>query len=211
MFRLKEAIQGAGGQTKVSAALKVDPKTVGRWEREETSPKFDDIVALAELAGVSVDWIAGRDGTSGRTPPTSGGDSYPIVPLYDAEASAGHGSFVDHAPVKDHIPFTQDFLLRRLGRTTAEGLICVYARGDSMEPTIGNGDLLLVDTHKRELTSAVFALVTDAGFWVKRLNPGLDVIEVISDNKAYNPLSIRRDLDHTFEILGRVVWVGHTL
>lgn len=168
-------------------------------------PRVDNLVALANGANVDVGWLA----TGNDSPQPS--EAFPSVPLYDAEASAGHGSFVDYAPIKDRIPFTDDFLLRRLGRTNADGLICVYARGDSMEPTIRNGDIIMVDMKQKALTSAIFAVTSEYGFWVKRLNPGVEGIEVVSDNPSYKPMNIRHDLMEPFEILGRVVWVGHTL
>ncbi len=80
-----------------------------------------------------------------------------------------------------------------------------------MEPLIRDGDILLVDTHKNQLTSAVFAVTSEYGFWVKRLNPGIESVEVVSDNPAYKPMDIRHNAMTHFEILGRVVWVGHTL
>mgnify|MGYP003679800326 FL=1 len=59
------------------------------------------------------------------------------------------------------------------------------------------------------MVAAIYAVVSEFGFFVKRLNPGPEGIEVVSDNKAYGPLTIRPDAMHGFHILGRVVWVGH--
>ena len=208
--RLEMMIKAAGGQTKVAKALRIDPKTVYRWLKSGQSPKFEDLAQIADMAKMSLDWLAtGAEASSQGLIPHQSDPDFLSVPLYDAEASTGHESFIDYAPVKDRVPFTENFL-RKLGRSTTDKLICVYARGDSMEPTISDGDIIMIDQRKRSLTPAIFAVTSEYGFWIKRLNPGVEGVEVISDNPSYKPLNIRHDLMAKFEILGQVIWVGHT-
>lgn len=133
------------------------------------------------------------------------------VPRYDVRLSAGAGAFQDRVKVLDYIPFTETFLRRKLGRSSAEGLVIVEASGDSMEPTIGNGDLVMIDTVDRLVTDGLYALVMDDALLVKRLFRTADGIEVSSDNSAYRPYRVARDQLDGLSIIGRVRWIAKTL
>lgn len=143
-------------------------------------------------------------------PVTMNMHDFKTVPRYNAAASAGGGAFIEHAIIIDEIPFTADFLLKRLNRTNTDGLLLVDAIGDSMEPTISNNDLIMIDTSKKQLAAAIFAFTYGENFYVKRLNNPPNSIEVISDNKTYSPFTISKDEMNQVNILGRVVWIGHT-
>ncbi len=43
-------------------------------------------------------------------------DHFPCVPRYDVFALCGNGAFVDEAPIVDKIPFTNDFMRKKLDR-----------------------------------------------------------------------------------------------
>lgn len=165
------------------------------------------LLGLAEASGVSFEWLAKGDDASD----VEKSQDFPLVPLYAAQASAGGGAFVDYAPIKDHIPFTPDFMRKRLGRTNTKGLLCVYARGDSMEPSIGNGDMIMVDTDQSDLSSDVFAFTYDDTFFIKRLQPQPGSLTVISDNPAYPPFTLEQEHMNELSIVGRVVHIGRTL
>lgn len=171
-------------------------------------PTIDTLTAISQAAGVSIDWLAtGRDyrPNDPAEPP-----SYIGVPRYDIELSAGSGSFNDRAELLDHIPFTPQFLMRKLGRKTADGLVILEARGDSMEPTIGDGDLVLVDQKMQALADGVMAFVLDDVAYIKRIRSFLGDIEIISDNRElYPPQLLPRKELNRFHIIGRVRWCGH--
>lgn len=178
-------------------------------------PRVDNLVALAAGAKVDVGWLATGEGLMRPergmfTPKTMPMHDFRTVPRYNATASAGHGSFPEYAQKLDDIPFTEDFLWKRLGRMNTDGLIIVDAAGDSMEPTIRDGDLIMVDMDKSQLTAAIYAFTYEDSFFVKRLNHLPDAIEATSDNKGYASFIIERQQMNRVNILGRVVWVGHT-
>ena len=85
-------------------------------------------------------------------------------------------------------------------------LKCVRAVGDSMEPTIGDGDFVALDHGRTEpLDGQVFAARTDAGLVVKRLGRRRGGRwQLISDNPAYQPRPVTED----DRILGQVAWHG---
>ncbi len=175
-----------------------------------SKPSVDNLIILADGTGVSLDWLA-----TGEGPMRSGGavdDKILYIPRYDIEMSAGTGRWQDHAEKIDDIPFTAEFIQRRLGRSSTDGLIMAYAYGDSMEPTIFSGDLLMIDTNKKSVNSGIYAMAYMDMFYVKRLDLKLDKIEVISDSREkYKPFEIEAANIDQFNLVGPVIWTGRVL
>ncbi len=95
-----------------------------------------------------------------------------------------------------------------LGFCDSENLIGIQSEGDSMEPTIKKGAMLLIE--KSDISGgkdAVYALrFPNGSISVKRLRNLYDGrVEVISDNPAYKILTAQLQ---TLDIVGRVVWCG---
>ena len=84
-----------------------------------------------------------------------------------------------------------------------ERLTCLRAAGDSMKPTIHDGDLVAVDAGRTApVDDALFALQLDGGVVVKRLHQADQDWFVTSDNPAYRP----RPLSERDPIVGQVAW-----
>lgn len=84
-------------------------------------------------------------------------------------------------------------------------LTCVRVVGDSMEPTIRDGDLVAVDATRTDpLNGRLFALWTDTGLVAKRLRRTGDGWVLISDNPIHAPRPVAED----DRIVGRVAWYG---
>ena len=66
------------------------------------------------------------------------------VPRLDVGASAGQGALNDHDPIVSHIAFDSAWL-RRLCHTGGSDVSFIQVRGDSMTPTLADGDDILVD------------------------------------------------------------------
>jgi transcriptional regulator with XRE-family HTH domain len=89
----------------------------------------------------------------------------------------------------------------------------IYVRGDSMQPTIMDGDMLLVSSQVEQIRDGIYVSRYDGLLQVKRLQrQPKGVIRVTSDNSAYDPFSVSlQDEGADFAIVGRVVWVGRKL
>lgn len=84
-------------------------------------------------------------------------------------------------------------------------LKCVRAVGDSMQPSIHDGDLVVVDAGRRDpLDEQLFAVRTAAGLVVKRLRQRRGRWLLASDNTACRSRSVARE----DRILGQVAWCG---
>lgn len=84
-------------------------------------------------------------------------------------------------------------------------LTCVRAVGDSMAPTIHDGDLLVVDKDRRAAVDGqLFVVGTGEGLVVRSLRRIGDHWSLVSDNTAHRS----RPMTSTDVIVGRVAWCG---
>lgn len=141
---------------------------------------------------------------------TSAGD-YVLIPHLDIGASAGGGAEPGAESPVAVLAF-QSSWVRGVASGRPEALSVIRVEGDSMLPTLADGDHILVDTDDRErLRDGIYVLRTDDALLVKRLsvNPASRRLTIRSDNDAYPSWD---DCDPaTVSVIGRVVWVGRRL
>ena len=142
----------------------------------------------------------------------TGHSPFVSIPRYNVELSAGGGAINQNETELDRIPFTEDFLKDRLSRDSIDGLVMVKAAGESMEPTITDGDLVMVDTQDHQHKAGIFAFLLNGESFVKRLEWIHEGVTIISDHPSYPPRSLGEDEAFVgdFELIGRVRWVGRT-
>jgi len=130
------------------------------------------------------------------------------VARLDVGASAGPGRLVGEEPLRRPGAFSPD-LLRALG-VSPEMASIIRVEGDSMAPLLHHGDEILVDRARRRVTAkrGIFVLRIGGELVVKRLRPAVGGVEVISENPAYPPRTVRSD---AVEVLGQVAWLGRAL
>jgi hypothetical protein len=134
------------------------------------------------------------------------------VPRLDVGASAGAGAYDGDERVEAHIAFDPAWL-KRVARGAPDLLSIIRVAGDSMAPTLGDGDDILVDRGEgaARLRDGIYVLRIDDALVVKRIamHPAARKVSIRSDNPAYpgwgdcDPASI--------DIVGRVVWTGRRI
>ena len=134
------------------------------------------------------------------------------VPQLDVGASAGPGAVPGAEQAHSHIAFDPKWL-RRLGAGDGSQLSIIRVEGDSMAPTLADGDEILVDRGDAagRLRDGIYVLRRDEALMVKRLavDPSGRQVTIRSDNEAY-PSWPGCDLA-SINIVGRVVWCGRKL
>jgi phage repressor protein C with HTH and peptisase S24 domain len=133
------------------------------------------------------------------------------VPRLDVGASAGPGAFAGEEKKAGHIAFDPSWLRRIAGDPARLSLIRV--QGDSMAPTLADGDEILVDAGDAadRLRDGIYVLRIDDALVVKRIarSPDGARVSVRSDNEAYP--SWPDCAPGTLHIVGRVVWAGRRI
>jgi phage repressor protein C with HTH and peptisase S24 domain len=109
----------------------------------------------------------------------------------------------------EFIAFRHDWMRATFGREPGD-LILEVTIGESMEPGIRNGDLLLVDTTDRTFRNfGIYVIEARGERLVKRVQRKFDgSLILISDNAVYQPESISAELAKEVRVIGRVVWHG---
>ena len=118
------------------------------------------------------------------------------------QASAGPGSSADDEDDVGSFHFSERWL--RDQGLQPDCLTAIAVRGDSMEPTLRDGDEILVDSGSRSLRDGIHVVRLDGTILVKRLEtsrPGR--LTLLSDNPAYRPIECALA---DAEVIGRVVW-----
>lgn len=232
--RLKQSLSEAGipewgAGVRLAKMAKVTPKACSKWLNGESMPGGAKMLALATALNVRVEWLEYGRGemresarpaiAEGRTPPRSfdlnDEPGYTGVLQLTARGSTGDGDDNPHVEIRGVMAFKSAWL--RANNLNQKHLDVIYANGHSMEPTINDGDVLLIDESKIEPKDGqVFAMQSESkGTIVKRLvKSDFDGWIIRSDNpdKArYGDETLRDGEINEVRIIGRVVWRGGML
>ena len=134
------------------------------------------------------------------------------VPVMNVEASAGHGALAEREAQSRQFGFGEGWL-RQLKVSQASSLSIIGVVGDSMEPTLHDGDEVMVDLGDAQsrLRDGIYVLRMDGALNVKRIaiEPKGRQISVTSDNPAYPSW---HGLDRrNVSVVGRVRWISRQI
>lgn len=211
--RLKEIAKECGGNRALCEKSGVSERTFANWLAGSSEPKIIGIAAIASAAGVTIDWIVTGSKPKQHLGSRQGNTSEMVkVPLIDASLQKIEAPTLQRLKVNDHIPFSTGFLENRLKQNDFDQLCVLEIHGDSMEPTMGNSDIVLVDRSNRKVSDGLMAYIFKETIYVKRIVNLLNGIEVISDNQSlYSSHNIAGNDLKNLEIFGHVLWVGKTV
>lgn len=133
------------------------------------------------------------------------------IPFYKTFASAGFGSINKEIYTPDDwIGFSPNWL-SNMGIYSSK-LALIKTAGDSMQPTINNNDIILINMQEiMPKDGNIYVIRQGDQLWVKRVQGILGGIRLISDNKeVYQPIDITFYKNLDFEVIGQVVYVLHS-
>jgi len=159
---------------------------------------------LARYYGVDPQLLGAPEEVGGKS------DNLKLVPKLAVGASAGAGALADGEALAGKVGFDEQWL-RKLG-VEPRNVSLIRVEGDSMQPTLNDGDDIMVDKGAalKPLRDGIHVIRIDGVLMVKRLAPAPGGrLSVLSDNPAY-PSWLDRDPAEV-QVVGRVVWVGRRL
>ena len=132
-----------------------------------------------------------------------------LVRRLNIEAAAGRGRMIDDEFAVGKFRFERSWL-RQLSPASPDELSIITFVGDSMAPTINDGDDGLVDHSSagRRVRDGIYVLRRDESLMVKRLAvaPRAGTVTIVSDNPAYPTWP---DVPvNEIDVLGRVIWAS---
>ena len=199
---------------KISIEAGLSDDAIRNWRRrvargETGGANVRSLEAVAKTLGVSTEWLVSGEGAMAGLPSDDLADVRRIA-AYDIDASAGHGAIVAGDEPLYRVSFPAE-MLQNITRAPEDALAMLRVRGDSMLPTLMDGDMMMVDTTRRSLTEdGIFILRYDDTLRVKRIdmNPQSGRVIVKSDNPIYETFEVAPD---SLTVMGRVVWIGRRM
>jgi len=201
---------------KLSELFGVSPSTVATWKIRKNIP-YDKIFALCKDEGLSLDYVINGKGSiypsdmiampSDLCPCL---DDFELFQEFEQGIAAGHGAYAISQEIERQFAFRKEWISRHGLNNKNCGLF--KARGDSMLPLIGDGDIMLVDMSKKEMQDIIegkiYCFSEGDLLKVKRLVRKGSGLLAISDNKSEIPNPMEVDMEQ-FRLIGKVVWIGH--
>lgn len=163
------------------------------------APSIKAIQQIAEAFDLSLlEFLSGKDDMASEIV---------FVERVTARPRAGTGGLETDVEHAGNYAFHRSFIERKRGHPDAMKIFEVA--GDSMDPTLTDGDLILVNLREKDVRSGrIYLLRIGEELMVKRLEtrPG-GVLLIRSDNKDYDDLPVNlEEVDGEIEIYGRMVW-----
>ncbi len=171
----------------------VGKSTVRKWEKGMiANMKRDKIIKVADALGVTPTYLMGYKDEPRKAKAVS-------IPVLGRVAAGIPIDAVEYVIGSEDIP--ED--MARSGK-----FFCLKIKGDSMEPEIHDGDVVVVrQQNDAESDEIVIALVNGNDGVCKRLKKYDNSIALVSNNAAYPPMYFTQsEIDETpVSILGKVV------
>jgi phage repressor protein C with HTH and peptisase S24 domain len=209
--RIVEVTEPLGSIDKAAEKIGIPPSSLGRMRRGESEPNVFHVAKIAEATNVSIEWLIGSP-----SPILEPGEPAVRVQKLDVRAAAGPGAVNGFAKLEEELEFPA-WMSAKLGVTRAK-LRLLRAHGDSMEPTIANGALLLFEIQDEakppekgrrdpsKVPNDIFVFRMGGDLRVKRIHAAKGGVMLISDNPEYDPEFVRGADRDGFKIIGQVVW-----
>ncbi|EKU67577.1 S24 family peptidase [Acinetobacter pittii] len=231
MESIAERIQAAldYANLKWSAAslkLGLSAQAASNWKKGKIGK--ETLKELAALTGVSAGWLLDGSGSmielaenpesteayrpvmAWEAPDDLDPDSFMIIPHVDVKFSAGNGRLVEFEPTPKMTGCAQRLEWFHKKRVSPKNLVEVDLDGDSMEPRIPSGSVVIIDKSINRLEQVqnrkVYAIRYGDELKIKRLSRRYDGALIIdSDNPSYEREIVEpQDLEH-IGIIGKYV------
>ena len=214
--RLVAEMDKAGyNAARLADALGVSPPAIsdilsGKTANPRSLPR------IADLFGVSIGWLLGTSDVP-NTPRDEGfyADAARemnavLINEVDIQYGMGAGGFTGEGMPGVPVAFPREWL-RPMLKGPFEKAFIAAARGDSMHPTLADGDMVIVDRSQRRISDqdAVWCIAFGDLGMIKRVRALPDGgYQINSDNPAVSPITAH---DGEMHIIGRVVWAARRL
>lgn len=214
--RIAQRMKELGLQHKdLVAATGASKGTVTNWINGVNNPTGKRLVQLAQVLKTTSSWLLTGNSTPEFTQVEPWDSNTPLdddeieIPFFkDFSFACGGGSIGEAIANETRKLRMSKATLRNLS-ITKENAVAATAIGDSMSPTIKDGDTIHVDLGRRNIKDGkIFAICLGGLFYCKRLyNLPLGGVRIVSDNSTEFPeihLNAQEVVDQQLEIIG---WV----
>jgi len=168
--------------------------------KKRNSVPFSNILDFCAVKKISINWLLYGQDPSSLIDST---DKYWIKYFPTVSVSAGGGAY-DEEDDYEKLDLPDFFVNIIGGKENVKNIEAINVTGDSMEPTLNNGNIIFIDKTKQNVSKdGIYAFINENGLFVKRIQRRVDGgLDVISDNKEYPMQIVNKD---GINVLGKVV------
>ena len=204
-----KSLRGLKSQEDFAKDFGLSQVDVSRIERGEVKPSTEILYNICIKYEKDLAWIlTGEETDLIISEPAMPYGEFVSIPQVRGKISAGTGLIPDET-IEMRIAFRRDWIERK---GDPKNMSIIKVIGDSMDPTLVSGDLVLVDHNKNYLEppGGIYAIFINDIIVVKRLQVlyPAEKVRIISDNSLYDPIEV--DLEQ-IRVNGKVIWFGREL
>ncbi|MFA7092584.1 MAG: LexA family transcriptional regulator [Arcobacteraceae bacterium] len=193
--RLKSAREGLGmSQLIFAEKLNITDKTLRNYEKGNNIT-VDIVKKISELTNIDFDFLLNGNNI------TVFNDNNYNIDLLNVRAGAGEGIYNYVIETIDTISLDKSFFKTPINTNKIKG---IQVDGDSMEPTLRDGDYVLIDENTTFGTNGIYAIQYGGQILIKRLQFKMDgSIIIISDNNKYEKeIFDQKENQLPFQVIG---------
>lgn len=205
--RIRELREG-WQQAELAGKLGIHKNTLNNYERGERFPDYNTLLKILDLfPDTRPGWLLTGEGSKKKTEPVKEG--FVVFPELKVAAQKRQ---IEGGQIVDFISFKEEWVRNYL-RIPQNDLALLTVKGDTMNPTLADGDIVLVDLRASRIEdSAIYILEAEDAYLVKRIQRKLDGSIVIkSDNPVYEQEILSEEKSKSLRVAGRVVWSGRRM
>lgn len=208
-IRLENKIEPNINESNFAKSVKMPPSRLSEIKSGKVkSISAETALEISKKYNINLEWLLNNEGEMFLSEEHKEDEGLLKVSIdYKNSGSCGCGAFIDEGNCPDTI-YISKFWIKNILRASTKDLMFIFAEGDSMEPKINDGDMLLIDKTQTEPKNGVYLIRFDNELFVKRIQLFPDKIELLSDNSNYKPIEIKKHELDGVTIVGRVVWNG---
>ena len=183
--RLVKARENLGfNQANFSEKIDLAAQSLARYEKNKVNPSMEFIAKLTDMFNINSNWLlTGKGEMFISNDTTKNSDNY-FIDLLNVRAGAGEGIYNYVIETVDTISLDKSFFRTPINTNKIKG---IQVDGDSMEPTLRDGDYVLIDENINFGTNGIYAIQHGGQILIKRLQFKMDgTILIISDNDKYD-------------------------
>jgi len=192
-------------QEQLALALDLSGKSsVSAWETNKNGVAFDVMLKISDLCGYPLPYLEPDNTKMIRNPR----DGYIRINYLNAYSVTKERNIeIEPLEAEQKMEIPEAWAKENIGNNLTS-IAIIKAKGDSMNPTLKNGDLLFIDTTIQFYVSdGIYVFCIDDDFSIKRLQLLFDgKYRVMNDNQSRYPSeTITRDALDKIHICGKVV------
>lgn len=182
-------------QSDIGKIVNKGDSTVRMWELRSSEPDYETIVILADYFDVTVDYLLGRNEKSSPTKESGG----KWIPVY-GHIAAG----IPISAIEDIIG--QEEISEEMARHGE--YIALQVKGDSMEPKISDGDVVIIRLQETIESGEIAAVYVNGNdVTLKRVKKEDNGLWLIGTNPSFTPIFYSRKQceELPVRVLGKLV------